>query len=87
MCFCIKHCVSPQVAHGLMWLEFKVCVAEWQDVRVQNLCIFLKCVHKITCNSLNDMYIHTFIDDGPWLRKNDSVRGDSKPFFLEYFKC
>lgn len=49
--FCIKT-VSPQVAHGLIWLEFKVCVAEWQDMRTQNRCIFLRLVHKIICNSL-----------------------------------
>lgn len=52
MCFCIKQCVSPQVANGLIWLEFKVCVAEWQDVRVESMYIFLKFVHKTIRNSL-----------------------------------
>lgn len=81
MCFCVKHCVSPQVAHGLTWLEFKVCVAKWQHVRVENMCIFLKFVNKIICNPLHDMYIHTFVDDVRWLRKNHSVRGNLNHFY------
>ena len=52
VCFCIKT-VSPQVACGLIWLEFNVCVADWQDMRTQNRGIFLRLVHKIICNSLH----------------------------------
>lgn len=61
MCFCIKHCVSPPVARGLTWLEFKECVAEGQDVRVKSRGIFLRLVHKIICNSsLVDVYMHFY---------------------------
>ena len=52
MCFCVNT-VSPQVARGLIWLEFKVCVAEWQDMTVESRGIFPRLVHKIICNSLH----------------------------------